>query len=191
MQSLQRPRQVSGTFGGGGAAEMHTLTIVLLPRDTPNLYQAGSDLLKRHRIDWDDVHRPSRLDYSTVGGESIADEESAAALGVAGDLDVARNVCIVSRLRPDFVPGAVVTPDGRWYDLPQSRAGAGNREPAQVICCRRDGICCRECRRITSSAAGRPVPTTGCHEDRSIAARRSHRLLCFVRYGDGALSGWV
>jgi hypothetical protein len=96
---------------------MHTLTVVLLPRETPNLWQAGSDLLKLHRVDWDDVDRPSRLDYWTVGGESIADEESAAALGVASDSDLARNVCIVSRLRPDFVPGAVVTPDGRWHDL--------------------------------------------------------------------------
>jgi hypothetical protein len=96
---------------------MHTLTIVLLPRDTPDLWQAGSDLLKTHRIDWDDVDRPHRLDYWTVGSESVADPESAAALGVAGEADLARNVCLVSRLLPGFVPGAVVTPDGQWYDL--------------------------------------------------------------------------
>jgi hypothetical protein len=96
---------------------MHTLTIVLLPRDTSNLWQAGSDLLRPHRIDCDDEDRPFRIDYWTVGGESIADEASAAAFGVPGDTSLARNVCFVSRLRPDFVPGAVVTPDGRWYDL--------------------------------------------------------------------------
>jgi hypothetical protein len=96
---------------------MHTLTVVLLPRGTPNLWQAGSDLLNLHRVARDDAHRASRLDYWTVGGESIVDEASAAALGVTGDPDLARNVCLVSRLRPDFVPGAVVTPDGRWYDL--------------------------------------------------------------------------
>jgi hypothetical protein len=95
---------------------MHTLTIVLLPSDTPDLWQAGSALLEPHRVDWD-VVRPWQLDYWTVGGESIADEESAVALGVAADPDLARNVCLVHRLRPDFVPGAVVTPNGRWYDL--------------------------------------------------------------------------
>jgi hypothetical protein len=96
---------------------MHTLTIVLLPRDTPNLSQACSDLLKPYQLDWDDLDRPSRLDYWTIGDESIADADSATTLGVADDRDLARNVCLVSRLRPDFVPGAVVTPEGQWYDL--------------------------------------------------------------------------
>lgn len=96
--------------------KMHTLTVVLLPRETSDLWQAVHDLLQPHRIDWDDPDKPSRLDYLAVGAETIADEESAMALGVTSDEDLVRNVCFVSRLRPDFVPGAVVTPDGRWYD---------------------------------------------------------------------------
>ena len=93
---------------------MHTVTIVLLPPGVPDLWQAGADLLRPHR---DGGDRPSRLDYWTVGGGAIADEASAAALGVDGDPDLARNVCLVARLRPDFVPGAMVTPDGGWHDL--------------------------------------------------------------------------
>ncbi|MBI1348514.1 hypothetical protein GC163_19745 [bacterium] len=96
---------------------MHTRTVVLLPHDTPDLWDAGSALLRPHRLVEDDVDRPWRLDYWTAGGESIADEESAAAFGVGGDEELARNVCFVSRLRPNFMPGALVTPDGRWYDL--------------------------------------------------------------------------
>ncbi|MBA4019442.1 MAG: hypothetical protein C0483_19935 [Pirellula sp.] len=96
---------------------MHTLTVVLVLPDTANLWETCRDLVRPHQIVWDDLDRPSRLDYWTVGRESIADAESAALLGVADDEDLARNVCFVSRLPPDFVPGAVVTPDGRWYDL--------------------------------------------------------------------------
>lgn len=93
---------------------MHTVTIVLLPPTAADLWQAGSDLLRPHR---DGGDRPSRLDHWTVGGGAIADDTSAAALGVGVDPDLARNVCFVARLRPDFVPGAVVTPDGGWHDL--------------------------------------------------------------------------
>ena len=97
---------------------MHTVTVVLLPPGTPDLWQAGSDLLRAHRLDDDsNAVRPYRLDYWTVGGGSIEDAESAAALRVAGDPDMAPNVCLVSRLPPDFAPGALVTPDGRWFDL--------------------------------------------------------------------------
>lgn len=96
---------------------MHTLTIVLLPAGAGDLWRASSELLERHRLDWDDVGRPSRLDYWTVGGGALADEITAVELGVVDNPDLARNVCFVSRLRVDFVPGAVVTPDGRWHDL--------------------------------------------------------------------------
>lgn len=96
---------------------MHTRTIVLLPPGAKNLWQVGADLLQLHRVDWDDDSKPSRIDYWAVGHGSIADEFTATALGVVGDPDLARNVCFVSRLRPEFEPGAMVTPDGRWYDL--------------------------------------------------------------------------
>jgi len=88
---------------------MHTVTIVLLPRGTPDLYDAAAALLRSHY----DRH----LDYFTIGNESLDDFESAQLLGLADDEDDAKNVCFVDRLRPDFVPGAIVTPDGRWFDL--------------------------------------------------------------------------
>ena len=100
---------------------MHSVTLVLLPVDTHDLWQAGSDLLRPHRIDEDELGRPWRLDYWTVGGEHFADEESAALVGVVDDPELARNVCLVSRLRPDFTPSVLVTPDGAWYDLSDHR----------------------------------------------------------------------
>jgi hypothetical protein len=118
-QQLRVPTQqhIDRSFREMGVLRMHSLTVVLLPHDTTDLWEAASALLGLHRVDWDDVDRPWRLDYWTVGRESIADDVSAAAMGVTGNTDLARNVCLVSRLRPDFVPGALVTPDGRWYDL--------------------------------------------------------------------------
>jgi hypothetical protein len=91
---------------------MHSATLVLLPRDTRDLWDAGANLLRPHRGEG----RPFRLDYFTVGDGHIADSDSATAFGVADDVDLARNVCLVSRLRSDFLPGALVTPDGRWYE---------------------------------------------------------------------------
>ena len=48
-------------------------------------------------VDWHDVGRPSRLDYWTAGGGSVADAETAAALGLVDDPALADNVCFVSR----------------------------------------------------------------------------------------------
>lgn len=96
---------------------MHVRTFVLVPPDTPDLRSASAALLRPHRLDEDAPERPWRLDYWTVGDGEIGDAETAAALGIAADPDLAANVCRVSRLPPDVVPGAVVTPDGVWHDL--------------------------------------------------------------------------
>ena len=91
---------------------MHTATLVLLPRGIRDLWESGAELLRAHRGEG----RPFRLNYFAPGDGHIADAESAAALGVANDEELAQNVCLVSRLRPDFLPGALVTPDGQWYE---------------------------------------------------------------------------
>lgn len=66
----------------------------------------------------DDEWTPdTHLDYWTVGGGNINDSFTAAQLGVAANPDLATNVCLVSRLPVDFIPGAIVTPDGKWHDL--------------------------------------------------------------------------
>lgn len=57
------------------------------------------------------------MDYWCVGGGNIKDEQSATQLGVATNPDLAANVCFVSRLPTDYLPGAIVTPDGEWNDL--------------------------------------------------------------------------
>lgn len=100
---------------------MHTLTVVLLPRSTSDLREAAANLFRPHRVDWDDDTRPWRLDYWSLGDENIKDEFTARALGLStdneDDEDLCGNVCFVSRLSPDFIPGAVVTPEGTWCDL--------------------------------------------------------------------------
>lgn len=96
---------------------MHVRTFVLLPPDTSDLRGAAAALLRPHRLDEDAPERPWRLDFWTVGWNEIGDPDTATSLGVADDPDLAPNVCRVSRLPPDVLPGAVVTPDGRWHDL--------------------------------------------------------------------------
>jgi hypothetical protein len=96
---------------------MHTLTLVLLPPDTVNLWQAGEKLLRPFQMIDDERKPDTRLDYWTVGGGNIRDELSAVQLAVAANRDLASNVCFVSRLPVDFIPGAIVTPDGKWHDL--------------------------------------------------------------------------
>ena len=77
---------------------MHTLTVVLLPRDCPNLWEAAVELLKPHRIDWEDVQKGWRLDYWAMGHGNIADEFTAIELEIS-DGDLAENVCLVSRIK--------------------------------------------------------------------------------------------
>ena len=96
---------------------MHTLTLVLLPPDTLDLWKAGEDLLLPYRMIDDERTSATHLDYWCVGGGNIHDEPTAAKLGVTADPDLSSNVCFVSRLRWDFIPGAIVTPDGKWHDL--------------------------------------------------------------------------
>ena len=97
---------------------MHSSTIVLLPPGTTGLWEAGVERLKPHRLDEDGPPgQVWHLDYWTVGDERLDDAETAAALGVADDSDLAKNVSIASRLPPDFRCAAVVTPDGVWHDL--------------------------------------------------------------------------
>jgi hypothetical protein len=96
---------------------MHTVTLVLLPRGTQNLWNAGADLLGPYRMIDDELKPDTKLDYWCVGGGNIKDDLSATQLNVATNPDLASNVCLVSRLPVDFIPGAVVTPDGKWHDL--------------------------------------------------------------------------
>lgn len=93
------------------------MTIVLLPRGEADLWESAAMLLRRHSDENVLPGQRARLDYFTVGRDSLDDLESAKLLGVTEDEDLAKNVCLVERLRPDFVPGAIVTPDGRWFDL--------------------------------------------------------------------------
>lgn len=96
---------------------MHTVTIVLVPLPVSDLREAVRQRLAIHRLDEEQADRAWRLDYWTVGQEQIGDAESAAVCGVGADPDLAGNVCLVPRLPAQFLPGAIVTPEGRWHDL--------------------------------------------------------------------------
>lgn len=65
----------------------------------------------------DELTPNTHLDYWTMGRGNINDAYSATKLGVATNPDLATNVCLVSRLPLEFIPGAIVTPDGKWHDL--------------------------------------------------------------------------
>jgi len=96
---------------------VHSVTLVLLRLPVDDLHAAATALLRPHRLNEDAPDASWHLDYWTTGGDNIADPETAAALGVADDEDLAPNVCFVSRLAGRVIPGALVTPDGAWHDL--------------------------------------------------------------------------
>jgi hypothetical protein len=89
---------------------MHTVTFVLLRPPLGDLSSTIDTLIEPHRPE-------RRLDYWTLGDGNITDPETAAALGLTGDEEFGMNVCFVSRLGERRTPGAIVTPDGTWYDL--------------------------------------------------------------------------
>ena len=93
---------------------MHSLTVVLLPPNTRDLQRAAEELLEPHLVAGG-ADRPARLDFWTAGRENIADEFTAQTVGVSAVANLRRNVCFVSRLAADLVPGAVVLPGGAWH----------------------------------------------------------------------------
>jgi len=97
---------------------MHSVTFVLLRPPIANLNRATIDaVIQRYRLNEMNYDPSWRYDYWTAGDGLIADAETAAAVGVAGDEDYAQNVCFVSRIGGRYTPFNIVTPDGTWHGL--------------------------------------------------------------------------
>lgn len=100
-------------------AGLKTQVFVLVPLSVGSsaLLDAANELMERHQMDENRSACSGRFDY-LVGADGCFDDPIAEGR-LPGKMrrSVRRLVSEVERLPTDLVPGALVTPDGNWYDL--------------------------------------------------------------------------
>ena len=99
---------------------MKTQVFVLVPYDVPpeEIGDFTELFLERHRLDPDKRGSRGRYDY-LVGAlqKSLNDPIAEGRLPTKMRRTYSGNICERANLPPDIIPGALVTPDGEWYDL--------------------------------------------------------------------------
>jgi hypothetical protein len=95
---------------------VHTRTLVLLRAVPERLWDAVGDQLRPHRLDEEHPTKRWTHDYWSIGEGTIGDAATIEQYGLQTQ-EAGQHVCLVSRLPKDYVPGAILTPEGSWYDL--------------------------------------------------------------------------
>ncbi len=119
---------------------MHSLVIVLLPPDTPDVRKAVSVLISPYRIDDENLdpmllrcqskaeldvviardRKRYKWDYWTIGPgwkeQYGVDVSVPPAIAGTLDEDLAMNVCPAGQLPAEIDCGAIVEPDGAWHE---------------------------------------------------------------------------
>ena len=98
---------------------MKTQVFVLVPLSVaPSALLGAADrLIELHRVGASGRAGGGRFDYLVGTGGCFDDPIAEGRLPGPAKRALHRHVCEVERLSGDIVPGAIVTPDGRWHDL--------------------------------------------------------------------------
>lgn len=98
---------------------MKTHVFVLVPYDMPPAEIGDLERLRleKHRVDPDEPGNRGRYDY-LVGAlkKSFSDPVAEGRLPPKIRRAYSGNICDHANLPSDVIPGALVTPDGEWYD---------------------------------------------------------------------------
>jgi hypothetical protein len=98
---------------------LKTQVFVLVPLSVPPsaLLGAADRMVERNRMGESGRLGEGRFDYLVGAGGCFDDPVAEGRLPGPAKRSLRRCVTEVERLPADLVPGAVVTPDGRWHDL--------------------------------------------------------------------------
>jgi hypothetical protein len=103
---------------GGRERRLKTQVFVLIPFSvgTSALLIEVDNVMKRHRRDVNGS-AGGRFDYLVGSDGCFNDPVAEGRLPAMVRQTLHRHLCEVERLPTEFVPGALVTPDGCWHDL--------------------------------------------------------------------------